>query len=100
MTEYADVQRLTASATVSADPSVLVGILVATDGVNSPTVVAYNDTDGNTAANRVTPPVVVDSGSQEFVGFFPGVPIRCRSALHITIANLGSGEVMVFWRTM
>jgi hypothetical protein len=100
MTEYADVTRVTASTTVSSDPAVLVGLLIATDGSNSPTVTAYNDTDAATAANKITPPVVVDSSSQEFVGFFPAMPIRCRSALHVAVSTLGSGEVMVFWRTM
>ena len=100
MSEYADVTRITSSTTISADPAVLIGLLIATDGSNSPTVVAYNDVDGATAANRVTPPVVASATSQEFVGFMPSMPIRCRTGLHVTIATIGSGEVMVLWRQM
>jgi len=96
-----DVTRITSSTTISVDPAILGGLLVATDGVNSPTITAYNDVDANTEANRVTPPMVVSASSQEYVGFFPGqAAIRCRSALHIAISDLGTGEVMVYWRTM
>lgn len=98
--EYSDGARLLATGTVYPDPSILVGVLITTDGVNSPTVNIYNNTDATDATLKITPPVVVDAASQEYAGFFPAMPIRCRNGLHVTIANLGSGEVMIFWRPM
>lgn len=98
--EYSDVERMLATGTIYEEPAILVGMLIATDGVNDPAVVAYNNTDATDATKKVTPPVIVDSTIQEFVGFFPNMPIRCRNGLHITIASLGSGEVMVYWRPM
>lgn len=96
--EYAEPTRLTASAEVYGSPCVLVGFLIATDGGNSPAVTAYNDIDASTAGNKIMPPVVVSSDSQEFVGFFPALPILCRTALYVNISDLGTGEVFVYWR--
>jgi hypothetical protein len=98
--EYSDVERMLATGTIHTDPAILVGMLITSDGVNSPAVVAYNAEDATDATLKVTPPVVVDPTITEFVGLFPNIPIRCRNGLHITIANLGSGEVMVYWRPM
>lgn len=98
--EYSEPTRVTGNATtiIYNGPAVLAGLIVATDGSNDPTVTCYDDTDGLTAANRITPPIVVDSTSQEPVGFLPPMPIQCRTALTIVTSGMGTGEVHVYWR--
>jgi hypothetical protein len=91
--------RITASGAIYASPCVLYGILVGTDSVNDPTVAAYNDSDGNTAANRVVPPTVIDASLLGFNGFFNTERgIDCRKALYVTVSGLGTGEVHIYWR--
>ena len=91
--------RLTATATVSTDPVWVGAFIVATDGVNDPVVAAYNDTDALTAGNRVIPSCTYDASVLGLNGFTLGFMTDFDTALHVTISNLGTGEVMIFYRT-
>lgn len=96
---YSKVKRLTTSGAVSANPCFIYAILIGTDGSNDPVVALYNDTDANTAANRVFPSNTYDASALGVNGaVFGDNPIYCATACYCSISNIGTGEVIILYR--
>lgn len=94
-------ERILATGTITSEPALLVGVLYASDGTNAFSLDLYDNTDATDATKKVIPPSTVLTSSTQFVGFFPNMPIKCRTGLHAVIGGtIGTGEVMIYWRPM
>lgn len=96
--QVATVHRLTASALVYTGRCYLASLIVGVDGVNDPVVGVYNDTDGSTAGNRVIPSVTYDATILGISGVVLQFMKDCTTGLYVSVANIGSGEVIVDYR--
>ena len=97
---YADTSYLTSSTLIHTGAGVLFTILIGSDGVNDPVVAAYDDTDGNTAANRIVPLTTYDASALGINGFVLQFAKKFTTGLYISIADIGAGEVVVDYRTV
>lgn len=97
---YGDTSYLTASALIHTGAGFLFTVLIGTDGVNDPVVAAYNDTDGDTAGNRIVPLTTYDASALGINGFVLQFAKKFTTGLYISISNLGAGELVVDYRTV
>ena len=86
--------RLTTTATVHSAACFLGRILIGTDGVSDPVVAVYNDTKATDETKRVIPSVTYDASALGLNGVVLEFAEYLSNGLHITIANIGSGEVI------
>jgi hypothetical protein len=93
-------KRLVASGSVSIKAVYISSVIIGTDGINDPVVTCYNDTDANTAANRVIPPVTYSASVNGMNGATFAKIKRYDNGFYVNISNLGSGEVMVDYREL
>ena len=96
----AESSRITASTLIFTGDCVLISLLVGVDGVNDPVVGIFNALDGADPTKRVVPSVTYDASALGLNGYMAAFVKRCRTGLFISIANIGSGEVIVDYRTM
>jgi len=92
--------RLTSSGLVYNGHCYLASVLVGTDGVNDPAIGVYNDINGDTEAQRVVPSVTYDAELLGLNGVVYNFLIDCCVGIYVSISNLGSGEVIVSYRTL
>lgn len=96
---YATPVRITSSTLIYTGEGFLFSILVAPDTVNDPVVAVHDDTDGDTAANEIKPSVTYDASALGDNGVVLKFAKRFTTGLYVKIANIGSGSVVVDYRT-
>ena len=97
-TAYTTTSRITESSLIYTGTGFLFSILVGADNVNDPVVAVYDDTDGNTAANRIIPSVTYDASVLGLNGVVLEFPKKFTTGLYVVVTNIGSGEVIVDYR--
>ena len=96
---YATPVRLTASALIHTGKGVLMSVLIGTDGVNDPVVAIHDDVDGDTAGNEILPSSTYDASALGINGVVFKFAKKYSTGLYVKIANIGSGAVVVDYRT-
>lgn len=96
---YATPVRLEASALVHTGRGVIMSLLVGTDGVNDPVVAVHDDIDGDTAANEILPSATYDASALGINGVVLKFAKKYTTGLYVKLANMGSGAVVVDYRT-
>jgi len=91
---YMTPTRITSTATIHSAACFLGRILIGTDGVNDPVVAVYNNTAA-TDATRVIPSVTYDASALGLNGVVLEFAEYLSTGLHVTISNIGTGEVIV-----
>lgn len=96
---YALPVRVEESTLIHTGKGVLMSVLIAVDGVNDPTVAIHDDTDGDTAANEIVPSTTYDAELLTANGVVFKYPKLFTTGLYVKIANIGSGSVVIDYRT-
>jgi hypothetical protein len=92
--------RFNGSGVINAGACLLCGFLLGTDGVNDPTLTFYN-AQAATAETDVVPTTTFEASTYGLSGFMPGeVAIDCPNGLYVEVANMGTGEGVVYVRAM
>lgn len=88
--------RITASGQIHIAPNFLMDMLIGTDGVNNPTVAAYNEADSSkTASARIFPSQTYDAIALGLNGIVLQFARYLDTGLYVEVSNLGSGEIII-----
>lgn len=96
---YGTPKRVVESTLIHTGKGVLMSMLIGTDGVNDPVVAVHDDVDGDTAANEIVPSATYDASALGINGIVLKYSKNFTTGLYIKIANIGSGSVVVDWRS-
>ena len=96
---YSTPARLEASALIHTGQGVLMSLLIGTDGVNDPVVAIHDDVDGDTAGNEILPSSTYDASALGINGVVLKFAKEFTTGLYVKLANMGSGAVVVDYRT-
>lgn len=96
---YGTPLRLTASALVHTGQGHLFSFLVGIDAVNDPIIAIYDDTDGATPGNQIVPSTTYDASILGINGAVFTVSKRFTTGLYVAIANIGTGSIVIDWRS-
>jgi hypothetical protein len=90
--------KFSSSQIIESAPCDLCGFLLATDGVNDPTITFFNGT-GPEVNFEVVPTCTYEASTFGLNGFMPGYQINCPNGLYVEVTNLVLGEGIVYVRT-
>lgn len=96
---YANTTRITESSLIHTGEGYLFSILIGTDTVNDPVIAVYDDTNSDTAGNRIIPSNTYDASALGINGVVLKFAKQFSNGLYVNISNIGSGEVVVGYRT-
>ena len=91
--------RVTSSTLVYTGRGFLFSLLIGTDTVNDPVIAIHDDTDGDTAANEIVPSNTYDATALGINGLVLKFAKNFTTGLYVKIANLGSGSIIIDYRT-
>lgn len=92
--------RATASVQVHDGEGFIFSMLIGSDTVNDPVVAIHDCTTGNQAAgNQIIPSNTYDASILGINGVVFKISKRVTSGLYIAIANIGTGSVIIDWRS-
>lgn len=97
---YADTERIVESTLIYTGKGFLFSILIGTDTINDPVVAVYDDTDGDTAGNRIIPSNTYDASALGINGVVLKFAKKFSTGLYVSITNIGNGDVIVDYRTL
>ena len=97
---YGTPYRAAASVQIHDGEGFLFSFLIGTDTVNDPIVAIHDCATGNqAAANQIVPSTTYDASILGINGVVFQVSKRFTSGLYIAIANIGTGAVILDWRS-
>ncbi len=96
---YGTAVRIVVSTQIHTGKGYLFSLLVGVDTVNNPVIAAYDDEGGATAANQIIPSTTYDATALGLNGVVLQFAKNFDTGLYISIANIGSGSVIVDWRS-
>lgn len=91
--------RITSSTLIYTGKGFLFSLLIGMDTINDPVIAVQDDTDGDTAENEIVPSNTYDADALGINGLILKFAKHFETGLYVKIANLGSGSVIVDYRT-
>ena len=97
---YGTPLRIVANAQVHDGEGFIFSMLIGSDTVNDPVVAIHNCATGNqAAANQIVPSATYDASVLGINGVVFKISKRFTSGLYVAIANIGTGAVIIDWRS-
>jgi len=97
---YSIPTRIKASTVIHTEPCFLMKIVIGTDGSTDPTVAAYNEANGSaTEAKMILPSITYDASALGINEAIYQFAEYLDTGLYVSIANMGTGSVIVSTRT-
>lgn len=96
---YENSARVVASALIHTGPGILTSLLIGMDDTNDPVVSIHDALDGDTATNEIVPEAKYDASALGMGGVALTFPKKFTTGLYVKIASLGTGRVVVGWRS-
>lgn len=72
------------------------GVLLATDGIENPTITIYDGTDNT--GTVIFPTTEFDASTLGLNGYMPAFTTHCKNGIYIEIATDGSVEAVVYYK--
>jgi len=92
-------KRLVESTLVYMGKGFLFSLLIGSDGINDPVIAVHDALNGDTAANEIVPSNAYSAKTLGLNGFVLNFAKGFTTGLYVKIANLGSGSVIVDYRS-
>ena len=96
---YGTSARIIVSTQIHTGKGFLFSLIIGTDDTNDPVIAVYDDVGGATAANQIIPSTEFDASALGLNGVVLQFAKNFDTGLYISIANIGSGSVIVDWRS-
>lgn len=94
--DASDSKKVTSSGLIFTGPSVLLGFLLGTDGVNDPAVTIYNGVDNT--GQEIVPTCTYDASALGLNGAIFSYKIKCPAGIYVEIGCKGTVEVICHFR--
>lgn len=91
--------RVTSDTLVHTGKGFIFSLLIGGDTINDPVISVHDALNGDTATNEIVPSNTYDADALGINGFVLNVAKPFNTGFFIKVANIGSGSVIVDWRS-